>query len=194
MSTRSYHTPRPRKQQSGPGLLFWIIVIGGTIALLAAGIALVSGGAATARSQSAAVDPADLATEAPFVAVHEMGEGATIPFLPEGGPQPSVALNRGFHDFGRIGLTDVVEQTFVLRNDGEAPLTISRAYTTCGCTKAEFSASEIAPGKAATIRVVYDAGFHDAAGQTVRRGVIIEANDPAQPLTEIWVQATVADR
>ncbi|NLF66213.1 MAG: DUF1573 domain-containing protein [Chloroflexi bacterium] len=70
-------------------------------------------------------------------------------------------------------------------------MTISRAYTTCGCTTAEFSASVIPPGKAATVKVIFDAGFHDAAGQTVRRGVIMENNDPDQSQEEIWVQAAV---
>ena len=66
------------------------------------------------------------------------------------------------------------------------------AYTTCGCTTAEISADVIPPGKAVTIELVYDAGFHDTAGQTVRRGLIIESNDPDQPQAEIWVQADVA--
>jgi hypothetical protein len=85
----------------------------------------------------------------------------------------------------------VVERTFIVRNEGEALLTISRAYTTCGCTTAEFSASVIPPGKVATVKVIFDAGFHDTAGQTVRRGVIIENNDPNQSQAEIWVQAAV---
>lgn len=134
---------------------------------------------------------ADVAHEAPFVAVHEMGEGPAIPFLISADAQPNIVVPESRYDFGRIGPKDVVEKTVVLRNDGEAPLTISRAYTTCGCTTAEFSASVIPPGKVATVKVVYDAGFHDTAGQTVRRGIIIENNDPDQSQAEIWVQAAV---
>jgi hypothetical protein len=74
---------------------------------------------------------------------------------------------------------------------GDAPLTISRAYTTCGCTTAEISASVIPPGKVATVKMVFDAGYHDTRGQTVRRGLIIENNDPAQSEAEIWLVATV---
>lgn len=71
-------------------------------------------------------------------------------------------------------------------------MTISRAYTTCGCTTAEISASVILPGQVATVKLVFDAGFHaDAAGQTVRRGLIIENNDPYQSEAEIWVQAAI---
>lgn len=133
----------------------------------------------------------DVAQQGPFIAQHEMGAGSPIPFLPADGPQPAIVLPKTSYDFGRIGPTEIVEQTFVLRNDGDAPLTISRAYTTCGCTTAEFSASVIPPGQVATVKVVFDAGFHDSAGQTVRRGIIIENNDPSRSQAEIWVQATV---
>lgn len=128
----------------------------------------------------------------PITAVHDMGESPPIPFLPQDGPQPDVNVSEADYDFGRIGAKDVVTHTFLLRNNGDAPLTISRAYTTCGCTTAEISADVIPPGKAVTIELVYDAGFHDTAGQTVRRGLIIESNDPDQPQAEIWVQADVA--
>jgi hypothetical protein len=140
---------------------------------------------------SMAYNEADMATEAPIVAIHEMGEGPPIPFLPVPGPQPKIAVPQTSYNFGRIGPLDVVERTFIVRNEGNAPLTISRAYTTCGCTVAHFSASIIPPGKLATVRVVFDAGFHDTAGQTVRRGIIIESNDPARSQSEIWVQASV---
>ncbi len=134
----------------------------------------------------------DVANIQPILAIHEMGEGAAIPFLPKGEPQPNIVIPETSYDFGTIGAKDVVEQTFVIRNTGEAPLTISRAYTTCGCTKAEISASVIPPGSVATVKLVFDAGFHDAAGQTVRRGLIIENNDPEQSQAEIWIQAKVA--
>ncbi len=167
------------------------------IAILAVGVILVSvallsytNGTSTVGASSD-YRPDEVAHDQPIVAVHEMGEGPAIPFLPQDQPQPDIVLPQTKFNFGLIGAKDVVEQTFIVRNEGDAPLTISRAYTTCGCTTAEISASVIPPGKVATVRIVFDAGFHDAAGQTVRRGVILENNDPMQPQAEIWVQASV---
>ncbi|MFO7684096.1 MAG: DUF1573 domain-containing protein [Chloroflexota bacterium] len=134
----------------------------------------------------------DVATIQPILAIHGMGEGPAIPFLPKGEPQPRIVIPETSYDFGTIGTKDVVEQTFMIRNTGEAPLTISRAYTTCGCTTAEISASVIPPGSVATVKLIFDAGFHDATGQTVRRGLIIENNDRERSQAEIWIQATVA--
>ena len=137
--------------------------------------------------------PNDIAYYQPILAVHEMVDSRldTVSFLPMDGPQPKIALLEDFHNFGSVGPSDVVRHEFIIVNLGEAPLTISRAYTTCGCTTAEFSASVIPPGKFSIVTMAYDAGFHDAQGQTIRRGIIIENNDPKNPQVELWAQVTV---
>jgi hypothetical protein len=135
--------------------------------------------------------PGDVVNDRPFVAVHEMGDGPPIPFLPKNQSQPAILVPETSHNFGSIGPTDVVERKFIIRNTGDAPLTISRAYTTCGCTQAEFSSNVIPPGKVVEATLIFDAGFHDTAGQTVRRGLIIENNDPRHSQAEIWTQASV---
>lgn len=136
-------------------------------------------------------EPEDIVYDQPIQAVHEMGEGPPIPFLPGDQAQPAIAVSEKTYNFGSIGPTEVVERKFVIFNTGNAPLTISRAYTTCGCTTADISASAIPPGKVAEVTLTFDAGFHDTVGQTVRRGLIIENNDPRQPQAEYWVQASV---
>ena len=179
------------KKQTRPEPLLALAAIGAIMLLTGLGVATVRGERANV---AAGRFPGEtIATERPLLAVHDMGAPAEIPFLPKDGPQPNVAVPATSYDFGRIGAQDVVRRTFLVRNEGDAPLTISRAYTTCGCTTANISASIIPPGQAATVELVFDAGFHDSAGQTVRRGVILENNDPEQPQAEIWVQATVAD-
>ncbi len=134
----------------------------------------------------------EIAHARPFRAVHEMGGSVPIPFLPTDRPQPKIAVPSTFYDFGVVGARQVVRREFLVRNEGEAPLTISRAYTTCGCTVADFTARVIAPGKAALITLIFDAGFHDVRGQVVKRGIIIENNDRTSSKAEIWVRAAVA--
>jgi hypothetical protein len=145
------------------------------------------------QSASAALEYTadDIVYDQPIHAIHEMGDGPSIPFLPRDQPQPAIVLPEKSYDFGTIGPTDMVERTFVVGNTGDAPLTISRAYTTCGCTTADITTRVIPPGKVAEISITFDAGFHDTAGQTVRRGLIIENNDPRQSQAEIWIEATV---
>jgi hypothetical protein len=137
--------------------------------------------------------PEDIVYEQPLHAVHEMEPSnlASIPFLAKDGPQPEIVISESFYNFGVIGVTEVARQNFVIANLGDAPLTISRAYTTCGCTTADFTSTVIPPGKVSIMTLILDAGFHDVRGQTVRRGVIIENNDPRNSQVEIWTQATV---
>lgn len=184
---------RTKKSYQEPGQnRSWLM-----LALLVIGFVLLSVGLISYITSPSSVnashnyDPTDVVTDQPILAVHEMGEGSAIPFLPSNQPQPKIEMPEKSFNFGLIGPRDVVEQEFIIRNVGNAPLTISRAYTTCGCTTAEISATVIPPGKVATIRLVFDAGFHEASGQTVRRGLIIENNDPQQSQAEIWVQASV---
>jgi hypothetical protein len=182
----SYPIKRKRRAR-GPELTIALAIIGGAILLLAVLAVMVAGRPARPAAGG------EVFTGRPITAVHDMGDGPPIPFLPQGGPQPNVTVPEASYDFGRIGAKDIVTRTFLLRNDGDAPLTISRAYTTCGCTTATISADVVPPGKAVTAELRFDAGFHDTAGQTVRRGLIIESNDPDQPRAEIWVQAEVTN-
>jgi hypothetical protein len=169
-----------------------------TIAMVGVGVLLIAWGiyafVAGSRVDSEALEytAADVVHDRPIEAIHEMGEGPPIPFLPRNELQPSIQMPETSYNFGSIGPLDVVERKFIIRNNGEAPLTISRAYTTCGCTMANITASVIPPGKVAEVTIVFDAGFHaEAAGQTVRRGLIIENNDPRRSQAEIWIQASV---
>jgi hypothetical protein len=173
-----------RKNSLAIGLLiFALLVMAGTLYAYFA--------ESPAETAALEYSPEDIIYDRPIHAIHEMGESPPIPFLPSDQAQPAIALSEKSYDFGSIGLADVVERTFVIFNTGTAPLTISRAYTTCGCTTADISARSIPPGKVATVTLTFDAGYHDAAGQTVRRGLIIENNDPRQSQAEIWIQASV---
>lgn len=140
-------------------------------------------------------DASSIVYDTRLYAIHEMS-GSTvdqIPFFPTGNPQPRVAISEDFHNFGEIGPAERVSYDFVIANQGEAPLTIFRAYTTCGCTTAAFTGTRIPPGKVILVTLTLDAGYHDVRGQTVRRGVIIEVNDPLNPQVELWAQASVRE-
>lgn len=188
---RKYGSNKRRKQKRG-GQTFSISVMIGGIAILAIGLVIVFGGNDSAQAEIT-YQPEDIMNDSPFVAVHEMSPStlSQIDFNPKGSPQPKIAVSEAFYDFGSIGATEVAQHDFVIANQGEAPLIINRAYTTCGCTTGEFSASVIPPGKVAVVTLVLDAGFHDVRGQTVRRGIIIENNDPNNSQVEIWTQAKV---
>lgn len=180
---------RRRRQQQQKTLAMILVVVG--IAILAFGFSALSGKELTGEPLD--YQPQDIVSDFPLHAVHEMepSSAGSIPFLPKEGPQPEIKISEVFYDFGSIGPTEVAKHDFIIANHGDAPLTIYRAYTTCGCTTADFTSTVIPPGKVAIMTLILDAGFHDARGQTVRRGVIIENNDPNNSQIEIWSQAKV---
>lgn len=184
----SKRADRRRNRTSRKRLGTVVVAVGG-IALAIAALFVWLG----QQRSEAAFDyaPEDVSYDQPLTAIHEMGSGPLIPFLQRDGPQPEILLSARFYDFGVIESTEKVSADFVIANLGAAPLTISRAYTTCGCTTAEFSGSVIAPGMVSIVTVELDAAFHDVSGQTVRRGIIIENNDPDHSTVEFWIQATV---
>lgn len=178
---------RRRRQKMIPAL---IVAAVGILLIGAAVYLAIDPGSAQANFKYTAED---IAYERPLHAVHEMEPSSlnSIPFLPKDGPQPKIVLSEDFHNFGSVGPEEVVSYDFVIANQGEAPLTIHRAYTTCGCTTADFTGTVIPPGKVAVVTMTYDAGVHDSRGQTVRRGIIIENNDPNKSQVEFWAQASV---
>ncbi len=159
------------------------------VLLLVAGITYLSLGDQEKRLY--AYTSEDVVHGQPIHAVHEMRPGPRIPFLPRNEPQPNIEVPDNVYDFGRVGASAILKRRFVARNTGDAPLAISRAYTTCGCTTAHLTARVIPPGKTAEVTLTFDTGFHDTRGKRVQRGLIIENNDPRYPKAEIWVRAAV---
>jgi hypothetical protein len=139
--------------------------------------------------------PADVIYGEKIRAVHDIG---TVRFSRYDGNYPAdpkvnpeIRLSENFYDFGEANPQQILTRTFVIANTGQTPLVIRHAYTTCGCTIADFTATEIPPGKVALMTLQFDTSFHDMRGTTVRRGVIVETNDPTLPVQEIWIQASI---
>lgn len=139
--------------------------------------------------------PADVVYGEKIIAVHGMGidrRGEIFETYPVNqGKEPMIRVSETFYDFGEVTGQVVLRRTFVIANTGQSTLIIQSAYTTCVCTMADITATEIPPGKVVLMTLQFDPSYHDMRGTTVRRGVIIETNDPNQPTQEIWIQASV---
>ena len=73
------------------------------------------------------------------------------------GPLPTMDFSEKVHDFGNIKEGDVVTKVFTFKNTGEAPLIISNATSSCGCTVPSYPKDKpIAPGEEGEIEVKYN--------------------------------------
>jgi len=69
---------------------------------------------------------------------------------------PELSFANETHDFGSINEGQVVETEFRFTNTGKAPLIISSAQGSCGCTVPEYPNAPVAPGEEGVIRVSFN--------------------------------------
>lgn len=72
------------------------------------------------------------------------------------GPLPAFEFPEDSHDFGTVKEGEVVEHKFKFKNVGDAPLIISSATATCGCTVPDWPKEPIAIGEEGEIQVRFN--------------------------------------
>ncbi|MCX7925314.1 MAG: DUF1573 domain-containing protein [Fimbriimonadales bacterium] len=91
-------------------------------------------------------------------------------------PKPKIKIEPMEHDFGEITQGAVVKHTFIVKNEGDAPLEIT-ARPSCGCVTPYFD-KVIEPGKEGRIEAeLRSAGFRGAQVKTIQ----VTSNDPDNP-------------
>ena len=76
------------------------------------------------------------------------------------------------HDFGTIVQNTPQETTFKFTNTGDAPLIITDAKSTCGCTVPERPTGPVAPGESGELVVK----FNGSGSNAVTKVVTVTAN------------------
>jgi hypothetical protein len=70
--------------------------------------------------------------------------------------EKTYAWNETTHDFGKIKQNDPAAVTFTVKNNGSAPLIITAARSSCGCTVAEFTKEPIKPNETGIVKATYN--------------------------------------
>jgi hypothetical protein len=71
-------------------------------------------------------------------------------------PQALLVFTADTFHFGKINEGEKVTHEFEFTNKGNAPLLITAADASCGCTVAEYPQKPLDPGKGGTIKVVFN--------------------------------------
>jgi hypothetical protein len=90
-------------------------------------------------------------------------------------------------DFGSIAGDATTEHTFIFRNTGKNPLTIERAFGSCGCTTPVWPTEPIAVGATGKLVVTFDP--KDKKGSQQKIVTIVANTIPSQ--TQIYVKAFI---
>ena len=109
------------------------------------------------------------------VVAQEVANGAKIEFAKE------------VHDYGTVEYGGNGQCTFEFTNTGNAPLIISNAKGSCGCTVPQWPKEPIAPGATAKIAVKYDTKRPGA----INKSVTITSNAVDAPTKVVRIKGTV---
>jgi len=113
------------------------------------------------------------------------------------GPKPRAEVPETRHAFGTVGTGGTGSHEFLVRNTGDAPLTLRRGETSCTCTVSDFDASEggtpdgtkvVEPGAETKIRVQWKG---KPPGGPFRQQATILTDDPRRQELVFVVEGTV---
>lgn len=98
-----------------------------------------------------------------------------------------ISFDKEVHDYGTIEYGANGVCTFTFKNDGNAPLIISNAKGSCGCTVPSWPKEPIAPGASAEISVKYDTKRPGA----INKSVTITSNATNSPTKVIRIKGSI---
>jgi hypothetical protein len=123
--------------------------------------------------------------------VSEVGSGLTL--RPGGtghlGPIAEV-VNGERHNFGTMDRNELGSHTFVIRNSGDEPLTLTKGKTTCKCTVFELRDDVLEPGQQAEVLLEWDA---KSSLQEFEQSATIMINEHARPSLQLSVHGRVVE-
>jgi hypothetical protein len=103
---------------------------------------------------------------------------------------PEIAIDQSAFNFGSIHQGKKVEHLFIIKNKGDAPLTIKSVRPSCGCTAASITTSVISPGKTGGIKASFDSSKFAGA---IQKTVAVDTNDPKAPTSTLTLTGTVVE-
>jgi len=80
---------------------------------------------------------------------------------------PVMTFEETEYDFGNIVQGEEVEHIFKFKNTGDAPLIVTDARSSCGCTIPEKPEGPVAPGETGEILVKYNGSGRNGISKTI---------------------------
>lgn len=112
---------------------------------------------------------------------------AVTSFAQEVSNGAKIEFKKDTHDYGDLKYGADGTCTFEFKNTGNAPLIISNAKGSCGCTVPEWPKEPILPGKSGTIVVKYDT----KKSGDINKSVTITSNASNEPSKSLRIKGNV---
>jgi hypothetical protein len=106
------------------------------------------------------------------------------------GPHPKAVCDDPLYEFGMALTGKKASHTFVIRNEGEAPLLLSKGATSCKCTLSEMADGSIPPGGSAKVTLTWTP---EQPNSIFSQSADIYTNDPKNEVMNLRVQGEIDD-
>lgn len=126
--------------------------------------------------------------KSPAAGVEAAGVPTEDPVPSKTSPHPKVVLPEQVFKFDMMRVGETRKHTFVVRNEGEAPLKLGKPVTTCQCTVSEAAKNEIPPGGEGTVTLEWKP---EAESMAFDKGAMLKTNDPKKPQITLSVAGRV---
>ncbi|MFH1108237.1 MAG: redoxin family protein [Planctomycetota bacterium] len=117
-------------------------------------------------------------------------EGAVVP-IPASevkGPHPVIKADETTHDFGAVWVGPPLKHAFKIKNEGDAPLDISKVRPSCGCTIAGDYPKKLDPGQEGEFPFSL---MSTKLRGTFEKGITISSTDPVTPELRLKLRGEV---
>ena len=104
------------------------------------------------------------------------------------GATPAIRFQQDVFTFLPILEGESVEVTFEFSNEGEEPLVIHDAVTSCGCTTADYPSHSLKPGEIGKIKTTFHSKGHGGDNDI---SLLVKSNDPALPVKTLRIRGKV---
>ncbi len=103
---------------------------------------------------------------------------------------PNLLFDQPVYDFGKVAQGKNIEHVFTFRNTGDAPATISKVDSSCGCTVANVSSRVLPPGARGEIKATFNSSDF---GGPVSKEVYVHSNDPRRGIITLTMKGIVTE-
>ena len=100
--------------------------------------------------------------------------------------EPVFSFEKELHDFGQLVDGERVSYSFKFTNSGDAPLIISSAKGSCGCTVPNWPKDPIAPGESGTIDFTFNSSGR--SGKQNKAITLMANTNPSRKVINITSQ------
>jgi len=102
----------------------------------------------------------------------------------------AVVVDSKTYDFGKAQRDSKMKHTFVIRNEGQAPLTLEKGPTSCKCALSDLESDKVMPGKSGKVAIEWKVNVPD---DHFRQTAEIYTNDPMQSTILLEITGKITD-